>query len=117
MNFFLRALPKPRAIRATRTYTTTPFRLYPTALHRAERAADLKAHPESALTQEKVPDRKHNHHWSEENATESEADVSYWDFSFHFPPVSLKISTRVSPLSEVLSQSILDNGSTALISS
>jgi hypothetical protein len=59
-----------------RQYTCTPIRSYPTAIARAERAADLKKHPESALTQEKLDDKKGNRHWSEENATLSEADVS-----------------------------------------
>ena len=58
-----------------RLYNSTPMLGYPTALHRAERAADLKAHPESGVSQEKLPDIKHNHHWTEENATASEADV------------------------------------------
>ncbi|EXJ83967.1 hypothetical protein A1O3_04634 [Capronia epimyces CBS 606.96] len=60
---------------ATRHYTSTSRLLQPTALHRAEVAADLKAHPESQLTQEKLPDKKHSHHWEEANATESEADI------------------------------------------
>jgi hypothetical protein len=59
-----------------RLYTCSPIRSYPTAIARAERAADLKKHPESALTQEKLDDKKGNRHWSEENATLSEADVS-----------------------------------------
>jgi hypothetical protein len=60
----------------SRSLATTPHHFQPTALHRAQREADLKAHPESALTQEKLPDQEHNRHWTEENATLSEADVS-----------------------------------------
>lgn len=59
-----------------RHYSRTATCFYPTAIHRAEKAADLKKHPESAATQEQLEDRKHNHHWSEKNATISEADVS-----------------------------------------
>ncbi|KEF55755.1 uncharacterized protein A1O9_08506, partial [Exophiala aquamarina CBS 119918] len=58
-----------------RQYTCSAIRGYPTAIARAERAADLKKHPESALTQQKLEDKKGNRHWSEENATLSEADV------------------------------------------
>lgn len=58
-----------------RLYNSTSVLSHPTALHRAERAADLKTHPESAISQEKLADVKHNHHWTEENATQSEADV------------------------------------------
>lgn len=68
-----RLLPRSPAIR---TFTTSPRVSLPTALHRAQRASDLKAHPESATTQEKLPDKVHNRHWSEEKATQSEADVS-----------------------------------------
>lgn len=60
-----------------RLYNSTSVLSHPTALHRAERAADLKAHPESATSQEKLADVKHNHHWTEENATQSEADVRW----------------------------------------
>jgi len=59
-----------------RQYTGTTIRGYPTAIARAERAADLKKHPESALTQQKLDDKKGNRHWTEDNATLSEADVS-----------------------------------------
>ncbi|KIX06899.1 uncharacterized protein Z518_04875 [Rhinocladiella mackenziei CBS 650.93] len=62
-------------IAAIRRYTASPIAFQPTAIHRAESAADLKKHPESGFTQEKLPDRKHSHHWSEENATISEADI------------------------------------------
>jgi len=58
-----------------RSLHTTTRLFYPTALHRAEQAADLKKNPESATTQQKLEDVKHNHHWSEKNATQSEADV------------------------------------------
>jgi len=58
-----------------RNFTTSLKSLQPTALHRAQREADLKAHPESSLTQEKLPDKGHNRHWSEEKATASEADI------------------------------------------
>lgn len=60
-----------------RQYTPTLTQRYPTAIARAERAADLKKHPEAALTQEKLADVKGNRHWTEENATLSEADVSF----------------------------------------
>jgi len=59
-----------------RHYSRTAICSYPTAIHRAERAADLKKHPESAVSQEPVGDRKHNHHWTEANATISEADIN-----------------------------------------
>lgn len=68
--------PAPIIQAQARQYTCTPFRSYPTAIARAERAADLKKHPEAALTQQKLDDKKGNRHWSEENATLSEADVS-----------------------------------------
>ncbi|KIW28568.1 uncharacterized protein PV07_08222 [Cladophialophora immunda] len=72
-------LAKPRLTALTglgiRRYTAGRIALAPTALHRAEKAADIKAHPESAATQEKLPDQKGNRHWTEENATVSEADV------------------------------------------
>ncbi|KIY02571.1 uncharacterized protein Z520_01036 [Fonsecaea multimorphosa CBS 102226] len=58
-----------------RWYTTTRATRWPTALHRAEKASDLKAHPEAAATQEKLPDKKGNRHWTEENATLSEEDI------------------------------------------
>lgn len=60
-----------------RSFTSNNRLFQPTALHRAEAAADRKAHPESQLTQEKLEDKKHSHHWEEANATPSEADV--WD--------------------------------------
>ncbi|OAP58936.1 hypothetical protein AYL99_06233 [Fonsecaea erecta] len=56
-------------------YTPTRPARFPTALARAERASDLKAHPEAAVTQEKLPDKKGNRHWTEDNATVSEADI------------------------------------------
>ncbi|KAH0835301.1 hypothetical protein FOPE_04125 [Fonsecaea pedrosoi] len=74
----LHQIAKPRLVvplGGIRQYTATRVTLLPTALARAERASDLKAHPESALTQEKLPDKKGNRHWSEENATLSEADI------------------------------------------
>jgi len=58
-----------------RHYTPSLTFAQPTALHRAEQASDLKLHPESGVTQEKRKDIKHDHHWVEENATMSEADV------------------------------------------
>jgi hypothetical protein len=58
-----------------RHYTPSPIFFQPTALHRAQEASDLKQHPESGVTQEKRKDVKHDHHWVEENATTSEADV------------------------------------------
>ncbi|OAG44068.1 hypothetical protein AYO21_01525 [Fonsecaea monophora] len=82
----LHQIAKPRLVvplGGIRQYTATRVTLLPTALARAERASDLKAHPESALTQEKLPDKKGNRHWSEENATLSEADVSS-KFKFKF---------------------------------
>lgn len=68
--------PARLVITQARQYTGSAIRGYPTAIARAERAADLKKHPESALTQQKLDDKKGNRHWSEENATLSEADVS-----------------------------------------
>ena len=59
-----------------RYYHASPIFFRPTAIHRAGEAADLKRHPESGVTQEKRKDVKHDHHWTEENATASEADVS-----------------------------------------
>ncbi|ETN39093.1 uncharacterized protein HMPREF1541_05315 [Cyphellophora europaea CBS 101466] len=59
-----------------RLYSATAQRSLPTALARAGRAADLRSHPESGFTQEKLPDVKGMHHWDEGHATESEADVS-----------------------------------------
>ncbi len=64
---------------AIRHYHPSPISQFPTAIARAERAADLKKHPEAAVTQEKAEDRNHNRHWSEEKATPSEADVSLAD--------------------------------------
>jgi hypothetical protein len=61
-----------------RHYTASRISFQPTALHRAEEASDLKQHPESGVTQEKRKDVKHNHHWVEEDATTSEADVSMY---------------------------------------
>jgi len=58
-----------------RHYHPSPISPFPTAIARAEREADLKKHPEAAVTQEKADDRNHNRHWSEEKATPSEADV------------------------------------------
>lgn len=59
-----------------RYYSASPISFQPTAIARAEKASDLKKYPHSALTQEKSDDRKGNRHWTEENATESEKDVS-----------------------------------------
>ncbi|ETI29497.1 hypothetical protein G647_01950, partial [Cladophialophora carrionii CBS 160.54] len=59
----------------SRCFTSSSRAFQPTAIHRAQRAADIKAHPESSVTQEKLPDKDHNRHWTEENATLSEADV------------------------------------------
>jgi hypothetical protein len=59
-----------------RHYTPNSALFQPTALHRATEASDLEKHPESGVTQEKQADVKHNHHWTEANATTSEADVS-----------------------------------------
>jgi hypothetical protein len=71
----VRVRPSPST--AVRCFASSSRSFQPTALHRAQKAADVKAHPESTLTQEKLPDKEHNRHWSEENATPSEADVSY----------------------------------------
>ncbi|EXJ59664.1 hypothetical protein A1O7_03810, partial [Cladophialophora yegresii CBS 114405] len=70
-------IPKARPLPSTtvRCFTSSSRAFQPTALHRAQRAADIKAHPESSLTQEKLPDKTYNRHWTEENATPSEADV------------------------------------------
>ncbi|EXJ67068.1 uncharacterized protein A1O5_09714 [Cladophialophora psammophila CBS 110553] len=69
-------IAKPRLVSlgGIRCHTSSRISLAPTALHRAEKASDLKAHPESAFTQEKLPDKAGNRHWTEENATPSEAD-------------------------------------------
>ncbi|EXJ79479.1 hypothetical protein A1O1_08743, partial [Capronia coronata CBS 617.96] len=77
MKPFYRAAVRGRCVplTTTRQYASTPRLFQPTALHRAEAAADLKAHPESQLTQEKLPDKEHSHHWDDANATPSEADV------------------------------------------
>jgi len=61
--------------RRPRFYHASSAGRLPTAMARAERAADLKAHPEAAVAQEKVEDRPHNRHWSEDKATVSEADI------------------------------------------
>ncbi|KAJ9634445.1 uncharacterized protein PV06_10576 [Exophiala oligosperma] len=59
----------------SRSLSTTAVRARPTAIARAEKEADLKKHPESALTQEKSSDRPGNRHWTAENATVSEQDI------------------------------------------
>ncbi|KIW21624.1 hypothetical protein PV08_02204 [Exophiala spinifera] len=64
-----------RASIISRSLSTTAIRAMPTAIARAEREADLKKHPESALTQEKSPDRPGNRHWTAEKATDSEQDI------------------------------------------
>jgi hypothetical protein len=66
-----------------RSLHTTTRLFYPTALHRAEQAADLKKNPESATTQQKLEDVKHNHHWAEKNATQSEANVGSFLLNAH----------------------------------
>ncbi|KIW89009.1 uncharacterized protein Z519_10494 [Cladophialophora bantiana CBS 173.52] len=69
------ARPRLVSLGGIRCHTSSRISLAPTALHRAEKASDIKAHPESALTQEKLPDKPGNRHWTEENATPSEADI------------------------------------------
>ncbi|KAK5059684.1 hypothetical protein LTR84_009567 [Exophiala bonariae] len=71
----LRPTPTLNSQIQIRQYTPTLTQRYPTAIARAERAADLKKHPEAALTQQKLADAKGNRHWTEENATLSEADI------------------------------------------
>merc|ERR1712000_99350 len=73
LSFARTRLGRPSII--SRYLSTTAVRARPTAISRAEKAADLKTHPESAMTQQKLPDRLGNRHWSEENATESEKDI------------------------------------------
>jgi len=63
------------SVASLRHYTPNATLLQPTALHRAMEADDLDKHPENGVTQEKRADVKHNHHWTEANATTSEADV------------------------------------------
>ncbi len=64
------------SVASLRHYTPNTILLQPTALHRAMEASDLEKHPECGVTQEKQADVKHNNHWTEANATTSEADVS-----------------------------------------
>ena len=64
------------SVASLRHYTPNATLFQPTALHRAIEASDLEKHPESGVTQEKQADVKHNHHWTEANATTSEAEVS-----------------------------------------
>ena len=65
------------SVASLRHYHANATLSQPTALHRAIEASDLAKHPESAITQEKQADVKHNHHWTEANATTSEANVSW----------------------------------------
>lgn len=65
----------PSSFARLRYYTPSSALFRPTAIHRATEASDLAKHPECGVTQEKQADTKHNHHWTEENATASEADV------------------------------------------
>ncbi|KAK5200411.1 hypothetical protein LTR99_009210 [Exophiala xenobiotica] len=73
LSFTRTRLARPSTI--SRCLSSTAVRARPTAISRAEKAADLKTYPESAITQQKLPDGLGNRHWSEENATESEKDI------------------------------------------
>lgn len=75
---------------------TTSRLFYPTALHRAQQEADVKKNPESAITQEKLEDVKPNHHWTEKNATESEADVRSFPHSAHLCLLSTHLLIRTN---------------------
>ena len=79
MQSFLRATRGIQyvSVASVRHYSSNATLFQPTALHRATEASDLERYPGSGVTQEKQADVKHNHHWTETNATTSEADVSW----------------------------------------